>query len=249
MNSATIAQYACAGTLRCVGRRGGIPAIVSVLAAGVLAAPADPHPGHATPQVAIANHAFTPAALTVSAGDIVLFTWPGPDTTHSATADDGSFDTDSGKAPALVVHKIDDAYGVSFPKAGVYGFHCKVHPDMTGTITVQAVATQPTGPPNVTKLSASPTRLCDRRSHRCSHPGTRLSFSLSGPGDVRALITRRGHPRVVREVDFSAPPGPSRRHISFGALAPGRYRIALVAIDAATGTAGARRHIDVAVRR
>jgi hypothetical protein len=181
--------------------------------------------------------------------DIVLFVWPGPDTNHSATADDGSFDTDSGKAPGLVLHKINDSYGVSFPKEGVYSYHCKVHPDMTGTITVQSVATQTTGPPAVVKLSASPRRLCDRRSRHCTHPGTALSFSLSGPGDVRALITRRGHSKVVREVDFSAPPGPGRHRISFGALAPGRYRVTVVAVDAATGTAGARRHVDVEVRR
>jgi hypothetical protein len=72
---------------------------------------------------------------------------------------------------------------------------------------------------------------------------------ISGPADMRALIVRRRHARVVREVDFSAPPGPSRRRISFGSLAPGRYRIKLLAIDAATGAAGPSRHVDVTVRR
>jgi hypothetical protein len=66
---------------------------------------------------------------------------PGPDTNHSATADDGSFDSDAGKAPGLNLHKINDYYAVQLPKAGVYTYHRKVHADMTGTITVQALPT------------------------------------------------------------------------------------------------------------
>jgi plastocyanin len=202
-------------------------------------------------QIAVADHKFTPSTMQVYERDSLLFVWPGPDTNHSATADDGSFDSDPGKAPELVLHKVNDYYAVQFSKAGTYAFHCKVHPDMTGTITVKPVPNDVplAGPPTFTKLTATPRRLCTSRSRRCAHPGTTLRFTLSQPGDVRALITRRGKRRVVREVDFSAPPGSGRRHISFGALAPGRYRITLVGIDAATGASGPRRHVDVTVQR
>jgi plastocyanin len=240
-----------ADSLRAVWRAAGTTAGLTVLAVGALAAPADPHPGHGPPQIAVADHKFTPATLQVYERDSVLFVWPGPDTDHSATADDGSFDSDSGKSPGLVLHKINDYYAVEFSKAGTYSFHCKVHPDMTGTITVKTVPNDVplAGPPTFSRLTAKPARLCTTRSRHCAHPGTTLRFTLSEPGDVRALITRRGSHRVAREIDFSAPPGPGRRRISFGSLAPGRYRITLVAIDAATGTSGPRRHVDVRVRR
>src|SRR4051794_17769484 len=110
----------------------------AALSAG-LAAPASPHPGHPFPTVSIANHAFAPSALQVYVGDTVAFSWDGPDTNHSVTADDGSFDTDPGKAPALIRHQAGDAYATQVRKAGTVSYHCEVHPDMTGTITVLPV--------------------------------------------------------------------------------------------------------------
>jgi len=78
--------------------------------------------------VTIASFAFSPASLTVKVGDTV--TWTNQDSIgHSATANDGTFDTgilDQGKSGSF-----------TFTKAGRYEYHCSVHPNMHGTIIVQ----------------------------------------------------------------------------------------------------------------
>ena len=77
--------------------------------------------------VRIANFKFSPAALTVKAGDSV--TWTNSDSAgHSATADNKSFDTGvlaQGKSGTT-----------TFSKAGTFTYYCSVHPMMKGTITV-----------------------------------------------------------------------------------------------------------------
>ncbi|HXS14682.1 MAG TPA: cupredoxin family copper-binding protein [Candidatus Saccharimonadales bacterium] len=78
--------------------------------------------------VTIQNFAFSPATLTVKVGDKV--TWTNQDSAgHSATADDGSFDT--GVLPQ------GQSGSITFNKAGTYTYHCSVHPMMKGTIIVQ----------------------------------------------------------------------------------------------------------------
>jgi plastocyanin len=78
--------------------------------------------------VQISNYSFSPARLTVKVGGTV--TWTNQDSmSHSATADDNSFDTGllgQGKSGTA-----------TFNKAGTYTYHCSVHPYMHGTIIVQ----------------------------------------------------------------------------------------------------------------
>ena len=99
-----------------------IAAIASIAGGAVLAA------DHA---VAIAGFAFSPKDVTVTVGDTI--TWTNSDATaHTATADDGSFDTgtigSNGTGTA------------TFSTAGSFPYHCKIHSSMTGTITVEAAA-------------------------------------------------------------------------------------------------------------
>lgn len=81
-----------------------------------------------TQDVSIQNFAFSPATLHVKVGDKV--TWTNKDSVgHSATADDGSFDTGvlaQGKSGS-----------VTFKRAGTYTYHCSIHPNMKGTIVVE----------------------------------------------------------------------------------------------------------------
>lgn len=78
--------------------------------------------------VTIQNYAFSPATITVKAGDSV--TWTNQDSTgHSATADDGSFDTG--------VLANGQSKSVTFSNPGTYTYHCSVHPYMKGTVIVQ----------------------------------------------------------------------------------------------------------------
>jgi plastocyanin len=77
--------------------------------------------------VAIENFAFSPAAITATVGQTITFT-NNDSAPHTATLDDDSCGT-----PRL---GNGESNGLMFTAAGTYPFHCNVHPDMTGTITV-----------------------------------------------------------------------------------------------------------------
>ena len=81
--------------------------------------------------VAISGFSFSPRDVTVSVGDSV--TWTNSDAqAHTATADDGSFDTDSIGNGA--------SKSVTFSTAGTFAYHCEIHPTMTGTVVVEAAS-------------------------------------------------------------------------------------------------------------
>ena len=120
--------------------RAGIVVALAVLAT---APAADPHAGHGATWIGISQFKYTPDSATIYAGDSVLWTWNGPDTDHSVTADAGQsmqFDSDAGKSDAQILHPVNDGYGVTFNEPGSYRYHCRVHSSMTGTITVVAAA-------------------------------------------------------------------------------------------------------------
>lgn len=78
--------------------------------------------------VTIANFAFAPKTLTIKKGTKV--TWTNQDSApHTATADDGSFDTGT-------LQK-GDSKSITFEKAGTFAYHCTVHPNMKASITVE----------------------------------------------------------------------------------------------------------------
>ena len=78
--------------------------------------------------VAIENFAFNPAEVTAAVGETI--TWTNSDSAgHTATLDDGSCDTGT-IAP-------DASGGLVFDTAGTYTYHCTIHPNMTGSITIQ----------------------------------------------------------------------------------------------------------------
>ena len=78
--------------------------------------------------VEIKNFAFGPKTLTVKKGTTIV--WTNQDSVgHTATADDGSFDTGllaKGKSGS-----------VTFDQAGTYTYHCTPHPYMKATIVVE----------------------------------------------------------------------------------------------------------------
>jgi plastocyanin len=78
-------------------------------------------------EVAIENFAFVPAELTLHRGDSV--TWRNRDETpHNVVADAKGF-----ASPPL---DSGDSYRVTFDQAGEFGYFCRLHPHMTGRITV-----------------------------------------------------------------------------------------------------------------
>ncbi len=83
----------------------------------------------ASGSVAIADFSFAPATITINEGDTVTWTNNGP-TPHSATADNGSFDTGIFPAGQSRTH--------TFNEAGSFSYFCTPHPNMRGTVVVQA---------------------------------------------------------------------------------------------------------------
>ena len=85
----------------------------------------------ATHAVAIADFAFAPATLTITAGDTV--TWTNEDQIeHTATSTTGAFDSGLLGQGA--------SYSFTFTTPGTYAYLCTPHPSMTGQIVVQAAA-------------------------------------------------------------------------------------------------------------
>jgi plastocyanin len=79
-------------------------------------------------QVGIENFTFSPGEVTAGVGETI--TWTNEDSApHTATLDDGACDTGNiaqGNTAGLV-----------FDAPGTYPYHCTIHPNMTGTITIQ----------------------------------------------------------------------------------------------------------------
>jgi manganese oxidase len=100
------------------------------LVALVLFAPTAGAQGKTT-TVSIKNFAFNPPNATVAPGTTV--TWVNNDqTAHTATANDGAFDSGTlqpGKS-----------YSFKFDKPGTYAYHCEIHPYMTATVTVSGAS-------------------------------------------------------------------------------------------------------------
>jgi plastocyanin len=85
--------------------------------------------------VDISGFAFAPRELTVKIGDTV--TWANADAqSHTATADDGAFDSGSIGGNA--------SKSVTLTTAGTFAYHCRIHPQMTATLVVAAATPPPT---------------------------------------------------------------------------------------------------------
>ena len=92
----------------------------------------------ATHAVAIADFAFSPATLTITAGDTV--TWTNEDqVAHTATSTTGAFDSGSLDQGA--------SFSQTFTTPGTYDYLCTPHPSMTGQIVVQAAPSAPASTP------------------------------------------------------------------------------------------------------
>jgi plastocyanin len=122
----------------------------------------------ATHQVMMQNYAFSPASLTVNAGDTV--TWTQHDTApHNVVTT---------SAP-VAVHSPELSQGQSwsytFTTPGTYSYYCTVHPDMRAQVTVLPAAPAPrpvASPPATTKRAAAPsTRVTATPSSAVALPG------------------------------------------------------------------------------
>ena len=88
--------------------------------------PCAPSAAAATVEVTIADFAF-PSTIDARVGDVIGFTNK-DSAPHTATLDDDSCTTDNIAKGASA--------GLTFSAAGDYPFHCRIHPNMVGTIKV-----------------------------------------------------------------------------------------------------------------
>lgn len=126
---------AAAGGVAASGRVVSVQAVPPAPAAETAAAAQTRTPPRAHSAAAhsetISGFAFHPGSITVTAGETI--SWTNEDSApHTATADDGSFDTGQLAKGASGSH--------TFTTAGTFPYHCAIHPSMQGTVTVVAAA-------------------------------------------------------------------------------------------------------------
>ncbi|MFL5735052.1 MAG: S8 family serine peptidase [Chloroflexia bacterium] len=108
--------------------------------------PTPSSPCQATWNVEIVDYAFNPPNTTIHVGGTVRWTNTGPHT-HTSTADGGQWD--SGNLG------VNESFEQVFMMAGIYNYHCTIHPDMTGSILVLPCL-PPTMTPTVTPTNTRP---------------------------------------------------------------------------------------------
>lgn len=101
-----------------------VPTTTSEAATTTTAAPAD---GPVAATITIQGFSFG-GSPTVSVGEAVEVV-NGGDVTHTWTSTDGVFDSGNLAAGA--------SFAFTFEEAGEFDFFCRIHPSMTGTVTVE----------------------------------------------------------------------------------------------------------------
>ena len=114
--------------MKSITRRESLKLGLAALASAPLLAATAKQAQAATHQVRIAGFAFTPVELSVAVGDTVVFTNE-DGAPHTATAEDGSFDT--GRLGG------GDAGEITIQAAGQFDYICRFHPSMRGTIVAE----------------------------------------------------------------------------------------------------------------
>jgi plastocyanin len=111
----------------------------SAASATATATPAAAAVGPAERLVTIADYAYGPENLVVNRGDTVVWSWAGPDVNHTVTSGAGqaeSFESHPGVADGDVAAAPPGGFRHTFTTNGTFSYLCRVHPDMTATVTV-----------------------------------------------------------------------------------------------------------------
>lgn len=186
--------------------------------------------------VATSGNSFSPPSVTITAGEQVTFTNPGPGT-HDLQFDD--------RAAPEVAQSSSWTVTRRFDQPGRFGFRCNLHlPGMVGEVNVNAASTpppagpppgtpppppgttpyppaDPTPPPASAPAAAKPPtlaarvltrRACTRKRAGCKRPGVRVAVTAQEALVVTGALerrARRGGYRPTGRVRFSAPAGRS----------------------------------------
>ncbi|HEU0129599.1 MAG TPA: cupredoxin domain-containing protein [Mycobacteriales bacterium] len=142
----------------------------------------------ATGTVHLAGRAFSPSSISVAAGGTITFV-NDDDRAHTVTADDGSFDSG--------VLNAGSRYPRRFASAGTFRYHCAIHPDMTGTVTVPS-ANGAVPPPRPAAAPRAATGTTATGNGAAAPPGP----GAARPGSARVTV-----------VDFAFRPGRVAVHV------------------------------------
>ena len=88
--------------------------------------------------ILVQNDVFNPSAFTVAAGSAVTWAWDSNGQIHSVTFNDQPIDSDI---------KSSGTFQHTFATAGTFAYHCRVHSNMVGTVTVTAAGSAGGDPP------------------------------------------------------------------------------------------------------
>jgi LPXTG-motif cell wall-anchored protein len=165
-------------------------ALLAALSLALLAlAPVGAAPRQAeTKSVNIQNFAFDPKDLTVAVGDTV--SWKNSDKApHTATANDGSFD--SGNLNQ------GQEFSFTFTKAGTFAYVCRYHDQMQATIkVVDAAAPAPAAP--AAPAAQAATGSLDASDQALNNQSVTVAkVTSSGPGWMVVHLDENGQPGKV----------------------------------------------------
>jgi plastocyanin len=86
----------------------------------------------------VQNDLFNPSSFTVATGSSVTWAWDSNGEPHSVTFNDQPIDSGI---------QTSGTFQHTFSTAGTFAYHCRVHANMTGTITVSASGSSGDNPP------------------------------------------------------------------------------------------------------
>jgi plastocyanin len=166
-----------------------IATVIAPTASAVAPAAATPNTNGSAQAISIANFAYAPPAVTVAQGTVA--TWTNLDAFgHSVTSDTSDttdpFDSSPTNCPgAGCIPGPGGTFSHTFNVVGTFSYHCRVHPFMTGSVTVTA--------PAVTVTSTSPSALGQRAMKSVTFTGSGFvsgaTISFSGTGVTAGSTT------------------------------------------------------------
>jgi plastocyanin len=236
-------------------RAGALTAAV----AGALAPGA--HAANAEVVVGQSGDRFSPSSVTINVGDTVTWRWA--DSDHNVVIDDAREGFDAG------YRRSGETYARTFSNAGTYEFYCDPHRDdgMRGTLVVQPSSSPPPPPPpppsggttgTAPAGGTAPTGTAaavDRAAPvlsllraRVVRRVARLRLRLDERSAVRVTLRRAGARRAARTRRFTGTAGVNALRLSVRGLRRGRYRVRVVATDAAGNRSPARTR-TIVIRR
>lgn len=125
------------------GPGGGVGGNATVSGSGTMSSTntsTDAPEGNMTANVTLTGGQFSPSTVTILVGGTVTWMHEDGSTAHTVTADDGSFDSSPSCAGPLPIQQDcltqGETFSHTFSTVGEFGYHCKIHGSMAGTVRV-----------------------------------------------------------------------------------------------------------------